>query len=263
MSAAQSAEQLAAAHRSVGNGPPDVLFVHGWAGSGAYFEETIAALDLEHVRAITLDLLGHGDSPLDTGEWTLDGIDGSILHVLDAIGARRPVLVGYSMGGKFVQHFAVRHPDRVSGLVLVAGTEAAAFALPQEVLTEWYACAGDADAFGAIERMFLTGPVDETVFHRAGTESARASLSALQGTMRATLEEDFSQELASIDVPTLVIAGEKDELFTTERLRATIVSQIAGARMIAVDCGHCIPLERPRELAALIEAFLAGARLDG
>jgi pimeloyl-ACP methyl ester carboxylesterase len=39
---------------------------------------------------------------------------------------------------------------------------------------------------------------------------------------------------------------------------STSVSHIKGARMVILDCGHEIPLERPRELAALIEAFLAG-----
>jgi pimeloyl-ACP methyl ester carboxylesterase len=55
-----------------------------------------------------------------------------------------------------------------------------------------------------------------------------------------------------------VVAGARDDFFTVELLRDTIHSQIRGARMAIIDCGHEIPLERPRELAALLEAFLAG-----
>ena len=260
MSGTPSSEQLEISHRSAGTGPPDLLLVHGWAGSGIYFQETTQALNLDHVRATSLDLSGHGESPGGDGEWSLDRIDDAILSVADAIGAERPVLLGFSMGGKFVQHFALRHPDRVAALMLVAGTQASSMTFPPELLDGWYACAGDADAFEQLIRPFLTGPVDEAALERFCREAARAALSALRGTMQTTLESDFAAELSSLDVPTLVVAGGRDELFTVELLRTTIASQIRGARMATVDCGHEIPLERPRQLAALIEAFLAGLR---
>ena len=255
---ATSSTELSIAHRSAGTGPPELVFVHGWAGTGVYYDETIAALDLDQVRATSLDLSGHGDSPGGEGEWTLDRIDDEILSVLDATGAERAVLLGYSMGGKFVQHFALRHPDRVAGLIPVAGTQASAMELPDEMLEGLYAAAGDAEAMKDIVRPFLTGPVDEAALDRFAREAARASLPALKGTMRVTLDADFSDELASLDVPTLVVVGGRDEFMPVELLRDEIAAKIKGARMVIVDCGHEIPLERPRELAALIEAFLAG-----
>ncbi len=258
MSITRSAEQLEIACRSAGTGPPDLLLVHGWAGSGAYFEETIAALDLEQVRAISLDLSGHGESPGGDGDWSLDRIDDAILSVADAVGAKQPVLLGFSMGGKFAQHFALRHRHRVAGLILVAGAQAASMMLPPELLEDWYGRAGNPEAMKELVRGFLTGPVDEGALDRFGREAARASLPALQGTLRTTVDTDFSGELSSLDVPTLVVAGGRDEFLTVGLLRSAIVSPIRGARMAVVDCGHEIPLERPRELAALIEAFLAG-----
>lgn len=256
MSATQSAEQTA--YRSAGTGPPELLLVHGWGGSGAYFDEMIAALDLDHVRATTLDLAGHGDSPGVDGPWSLESIDGAILAVADAIGAERSVLLGFSMGGKFVQHFALRHPDRVRGLIPVAGTQAATIPLPPELLADWYGRAGNAESILEMLRGWLTGPVDEAAFERFGREFARIPRAALEGSLQTTMDTDFSSELGQLDVPTLVVAGARDEFFTVDLLRATIASQVPGARMAVVDCGHEIPLERPRELAALVEAFLAG-----
>lgn len=250
--------ELSIAHRSAGTGPPQLVFVHGWAGSGVSYDETIAALDLDRVRATSLDLSGHGDSPGRDGEWTLDRIDDEILSVMDAISVERAVLLGYSMGGKFVQHFALRHPDRVAGLIPVAGTQASSMKIPDEMLESWYAGAGNAEAMKDMVRLFLTGPVDETVLNRFAREAARVSLQALKGTMRVTLDTDFSGELASLDVPTLVVVGRRDEFMTVDLLRNTIASKIRGARMVILDCGHEIPLERPHELATLIEAFLAG-----
>jgi pimeloyl-ACP methyl ester carboxylesterase len=256
MSATRSAKRTA--YRTLGVAPPDLLLVHGWGGTGAYFDELIASLDLAHVRATTLDLAGHGGSPEDDDDWTLDAIDAAVLSVLDAIGAERSVLLGFSMAGKFVQHFALRHPHRVAGLILVAGTPASSIPLPPELLDDWYGRAGNAEAIKEMVGTFLTGPVDEDAFERFGRNFASIPRTALVGTMQTTIETDFSNELGAIQMPTLVVAGARDELFTVDALRAAIASQIDGARMAIVDCGHEIPLERPHELAALVEAFLAG-----
>jgi pimeloyl-ACP methyl ester carboxylesterase len=258
MPVARTSSGLEIAYRTAGSGPPDVLFVHGWAGSGSYFDETIAALDLDRLRATAVDLIGHGDSPAGDGEWSLDAIDDAVLGVADTIGAGRFVAVGFSMGGKFVQHLAARHPERVAGLVLAAGTQASSLELPQELLEDWFGRAGSAEGLGEVVRPFLTGPVNEAAFERFCETAARVPREALEGTMRVTLDEDFADELASLDVPTLVIAGTRDDLFTVDLLRAEIVDRIPGARLATVDCGHEIPLERPRAFAALVESFLAG-----
>lgn len=256
MSVTLSADQTA--YRSAGTGPPELLFVHGWGGSGGYFDETAAALDLDHARATMLDLPGHGESPGGDGAWSLESIDEAILSVADAVGAEQSVLLGFSMGGKFAQHFALRHPDRVAGLILVAGTQASSIQLPPELLADWYGRAGSAEAIAELLRTFLTGPVDERALERFARTFARIPRAALEGSLQTTIETDFSTELGELDLPTLVVAGARDELFTVDLLRATIVSQLPGARMAIMDCGHEIPLERPRELASLIEAFLAG-----
>jgi pimeloyl-ACP methyl ester carboxylesterase len=258
MSLVLSTEGSEVAYRSVGSGPPDLVFLHGWAGSGAYFQETVDALDLERVRATTLDFSGHGHSPASDREWSLEAIDDAVLTVADAVGLRRSVLVGYSMSGKFAQHFATRHPERVAGLILVAGAPAAPLPLPPELLEDWYARAGSAKAMKELIRGFLGGPVDEPAFDRFARDAAQVPRSALEGTARAAVETDFAGSVAAIDVPTLVIGGARDELMPPELLRDGVVAQIAGARLALVDCGHEIPLERPAELAALIEAFLAG-----
>ena len=59
-------------------------------------------------------------------------------------------------------------------------------------------------------------------------------------------------------MPTLAIGGAQDPLFAPDYLRQNVVSPITGARLILLPCGHEIPLELPREAAAVLEAFLAG-----
>jgi 3-oxoadipate enol-lactonase/4-carboxymuconolactone decarboxylase len=262
MTTTLSSEGVEVAYRSVGTGPPDLLFLHGWAGSAAYFEESFGALDLQRARAIGIDLSGHGESPSHDAEWSLDGIDVAVLSVANAAGSERFVSVGYSMGAKFALHLAVTHPDRVAALVLVSGSPAATIPIPAEVLDDWYSRAGDAGAMKDLIVPFLTGPVDEAAHDRFAREAARVPRAALEGSLKLTVESDFAAALPAIAVPTLVIAGTRDTLFTPELLRESLVDQIPGARLALVDCGHEVPLERPGEFAALIEAFLAGLRGD-
>jgi pimeloyl-ACP methyl ester carboxylesterase len=251
------------AFTAIGTGPPDLVFLHGLFGSAAYFRESCDALDFDHARAIAVDLSGHGDSPPAECEWSLDEIDDAVLAASDTVGARRIVAIGFSAGAKFALHLAVTHPDRVAALVLVAGTPAGPIPLPAELIEDWKSRVGDASAIRDLVTPYLTGPVDKTAFERFAENAARVPLSALEGTLRATLDTDFQGSLSSIDVPTLVVGGTLDTLFTPELLREALVEPIACARLALIDCGHEIPLERPHQFAAVIEAFLAGLHEDG
>jgi len=128
------------------------------------------------------------------------------------------------------------------------------------VLEDWYSRSGDVAAMKDLVIPFLTGPVDEAAHDRFARDAARVPRSALEGTMKLTIESDVASSLPTIAAPTLVVAAARDTLFTAELLRESLVDQIPGARLALVDCGHEIPLERPGELATLIEAFLAGLR---
>ena len=117
-----------------GTGPRDLLFMHGWAGSGEYFNRLIDHLDLSRVRAITYDMRGHGDSDKPDMELSLDRLARDGLTVADAVGASTFVTVGFSMSGKFAQYLAVLEPTRVEGLILVAGAPAAEIPFLQNCL---------------------------------------------------------------------------------------------------------------------------------
>jgi pimeloyl-ACP methyl ester carboxylesterase len=68
----------------------------------------------------------------------------------------------------------------------------------------------------------------------------------------------FLDRLAATTARTLVVAGTHDPLLTLDNVREQIVRRISGARLALLECGHEIPLELPRETAALIEAFVSG-----
>ena len=145
MPTARTDDGIGIAYEQVGEGPPDLLFIHGFAGSGAFLGETLEYLDLSRLRVVTIDLRGHGDSDKPTEGYTLDGFAADALAVADAVGAERFVLLGYSMGAKFAQYLALQAPERIIGLVLVAGCPVGEIPIPQQMLDDWYGRAGDAE----------------------------------------------------------------------------------------------------------------------
>ncbi len=246
------------AHRSGGDGPVGVLFLHGWAGSAAYFDETLNYLDPTRTHAVTFDMRGHGASDKGTTDYSLDRIAGDVVAVMDATGLDEAVIVGFSMSGKFAQYVACLEPSRVRGQMLVAGAPAGEIPLPDDILRSWYARAGDAGQMIELVRGFIAGPVDERALVRFGQQAAAVSRSALEGTMTTCITTSFMDRLSSMTTPTLVVGGLQDTMFPPEILREGMVAQIPGARLALLNCGHEIPLEKPLELAALIEAFCAG-----
>jgi len=256
-----STDQTRIAYNIAGNGPVDLLFMHGWAGSGSYFDGVVEQLDGTRFRAITFDLRGHGDSALPSNGYGLDQIADDTISVANAVGADRFFLVGFSMSGKFAQYVTSLHSDRVLGQVLVAGCPVGELPMPADVLTDWYGRANDAERMVDLLRQFITQEIPEQVLAGFGRKAASVPLAALQGTMEAVTATSFVIKGGAATVPTLVLGGEHDPMFMPELMREAISNPVQGARLLLLDCGHEIPLERPHELAELIQTFTADTAL--
>ena len=257
MPAVTTDDGVAIAYATVGEGPPDLLFMHGWAGSGRYFDATIEHLDLTRLRAVTYDLRGHRESAPSSDGYTLDGIAADALAVADAAGLGQFVLVGFSMSAKFGQYVSVLAPDRVLGQILIAGCPTGEIPLPSEMTDDWLSREGDPVRLAQVAEPFMTRAVEPEQMERFGHDAATIGRPALEGTLTAVMTTSFTDRLAAITAPTLVIAGGGDVMFPPDALRAAVLPPLAQARLETIDCGHEIPIEAPRELAALIEAFLA------
>jgi non-heme chloroperoxidase len=257
MSAVTTQDAGSISYACAGKGPPHLLFMHGWAGSGRYFDATIQHLDLTRLRAVTHDLRGHRESAPARG-YTLEQIAADALAVADAAAMSEFVVVGFSMSAKFAQYVSVLAPDRVVGQILVAGCPAGEIPLPRETTDDWLSRERDPVRMAQVPEPYMTRPVAPELIERFGRDAATVGLAALEGTLNAVMTTSFTDRLGSITTPSLVVGGSGDPMFPPDALRATVGAPLAGARLALVDCGHEIPIEAPYELAALIEAFLAG-----
>lgn len=89
-----------------------------------------------------------------------------------------------------------------------------ALPLPPELLADWYGREGDAVAMAEIPRMCASQPIAEDVLSRCGADAARVPLVALRGTIELVSTTSFVDRLTGLTVPTLVVGGRNDVIFT-------------------------------------------------
>ena len=237
-----------------GGGTP-VLCVHGFCQSSAYWAPTLNRLD---VRGLAVDLPGFGDSAGDPGPYTMEAYADRLAAELDARGIERITLVGGSMGGTVAQHFALRHPARLSKLLLVATggatrDSAAGLARANEIeAARW----DDALIASIVAGFFRTPPGTWAVDSRriAGRASQHAAVEAA----RSNALSRTIDRAAEIQAPTLIIQGRYDRARTPED-GAALRDRIAEARLEVLEhSGHTPQLEEPSAFHALALPFLRG-----
>ena len=238
---------------------PAVLFVHGFCQSSAYWAPTVERVAALGVAAIAPDLRGFGASAERGGPYTMAALADALATQLDGWGTPRIVLVGGSMGGVVAQHLALRHPNRVQRLLLVA---TGAVTANEAVALE------KADALASAEwnEKTVTPIVDGFFYQRPPTaELAEYRKIALSASQVAAVEAARSNainrtidELYSIRVPTMIIQGRHDRVRTPEH-GAEMRDRITGSCLVVLEnAGHTPQLEQPDAFHEIAIPFLLG-----
>lgn len=245
------------AYRTFGDGPLTVMFVHGWMVSGAVFDDVLEQLDTAGLRLIVPDLRGTGGSGKPDTGYTLERHAKDVMALADHERADKFVIVGHSMGGQLGQWIAASHPDRVRGAVLLCPVPAAGMALPDDARGLFRGSPGSRESQGIILGLACK-QLSEASRERLLDDAARVSAPAIQEGFDAWTAGGFADKLAAVRAPVLVVATD-DPFMPPDFLRQAITSQIKGARLAVLPGpGHYPQVERPRETAALLQAFFAG-----
>jgi pimeloyl-ACP methyl ester carboxylesterase len=183
-----------------GAGRPLIL-LHGGLGSGEMFGPVLPLL-AEHHQVVTVDLQGHGrtadiDRPIDIRLMADD-----IAALIDHLGLDRPALVGYSLGGGVALHTAVKYPAKVGRLVA-----ASANIRPDAIYPEMRA--QQRQVSGAAAEFMKETPMYQ-LYQRVAPrpEDFPRLLDKIGESM--SKDFDFSEEVRSLQVPTLIVAADAD-----------------------------------------------------
>jgi non-heme chloroperoxidase len=245
-------------YRVLGDGPRDVVLVHGWMVSGAVWDAMLEKLDMTGLRLIVPDHRGTGASGRPASNYTLEQYAKDVLAVADHVGAKRFALVGHSMGGQIAKWVAAEAPSRVSGLVLLNSVPASGLPLPPDAAGLFRTSAGDREKQKTILGLACKQLSPESL-EVLLKDSASVSKDAIEQCFDAWTAGGFAHRLASITAPTLVVATD-DPFLPPLFLKQAVVGPIQNARLTHLPGpGHYPQVERPAETAALVSAFLAGS----
>jgi pimeloyl-ACP methyl ester carboxylesterase len=246
----------------IGRGEPLVL-VHGLADDHRAWRRTVPELALRH-RVILYDLRGHGQTSVGAADGSLGQLGDDLAALLLAIGLARVDVAGFSLGGTIAMRVAVDHPERIGRLVLVATSSRVG-----RTAADWYRQRVDmVDRNDPHLRETLDGDTADVyaqspaeleeglLIRRQSTADPRGyrnACAAMAGLNAAPLDP----ELAKIAARALIVASDRDQ-HCPPRAAEIIAAGIAGSRLeILAGAGHAIPVEKPRELAMLVNSFLA------
>lgn len=239
-----------------GSGEPALVFLHYWGGSLRTWSKVIDGLK-GSFRCVAYDQRGWGASDAPAEGYSISDLANDAAALMEAMGIEKYVLVGHSMGGKVAQLVALRKPDGLMGLVLVAPAPPTPVHFP-EPMREQQVHAYDSRENVLQAIAFLTArPPAAEIVEQIVEDSLRGSPGAKLAWPTKAIAEDISVEVARIAVPTLVLAGENDRLDSVEQHRREILPRISGSRLeVIAGSGHLSPIDEPEQLAATISRFV-------
>jgi pimeloyl-ACP methyl ester carboxylesterase len=255
---------------------PAILLLHGSNADLHTWEPWVEALKSQY-RVIRFDQVGHGLTGPDPREdYSRDNYVADILEVAEKLGLQQFVLGGNSMGGKHALAFAVKHPDRLTGLVLIDGSGGPMLDLDPKDKEKDSGNIGftiarmpgvNLLAEQITPRSLIAQSLEQSVSVKSVANKAAVDryweLLRYPGNRRATLAR-FSQpydplteaEIAAVTTPTLILWGEEDRLIPVEAGQWLAKTMPNNRLVIYPRIGHLPHEEAPAATLGDLQTWL-------
>ncbi|MPV57477.1 alpha/beta hydrolase [Burkholderia sp. HI2761] len=240
-----------------GSGEPTLLFLHYYGGSSRTWNGVIHGLGGRY-RTVGMDHRGWGNSDAPEQGYAIGDLANDVQDVVEALKLERYVIVGHSMSGKVAQLLASRRPPGLEGLVLVAPSPPSPMHFSSEQRAEMARVYDTRESIGwALDNVLTAKKLTPELREQVIADSLRGAPQAKRAWPLGGMVEDITADVASIDVPVLVIAGELDQVDRPETLQNELLPRIPAARMMVLPgTGHLSPLEDPVAIATAIRQFI-------
>ena len=241
-----------------------ILFSHGLLMSGAMFARQIEALSGQY-RCIAYDHRGQGKSEVTKDGYDMDTLAEDAAALIGALGLGRVHFVGLSMGGFVGMRLAIRHPDLLKSLTLLATS---ADPEPEEnkpkyrklnFFARWLGLGAVAGKVMPIMfgETFLNDPAraeERAHWQRAIAGSRRIGMTrAVRGVIDRAGVHDL---LGGVTTPTLIVVGRED-VATVPAKSERIHAAIRGSKLVILETGgHSSTIEEPEAVTGEIAGFL-------
>jgi N-formylmaleamate deformylase len=247
-----------------GAGEPTVVIVPGITSPAITWE--FVAIELARAaRVVVLDVRGRGLSYKPVRGYSLRDYAADLAHLVPALGAREPVLLGHSMGARIVAAASVLHPNLARATIVVdpplSGPGRAPYPFPIEVYTNALAEARAGATADDMARYYPTWPRRELEIRAQwlATCDERAVIESYHNFH----EEDFFDYWPEVPAPVLFVYGERSPV-VPESAIAEVLAKNPAAQLASVPrAGHMIPFENLGDFVSLVLTFLANATRTG
>lgn len=259
-------------YRDWGKGQP-VLFSHGWPLTGDAWESQMLFLAGQGYRTIAHDRRGHGRSDQPYHGNDMDTYADDLAALIEALDLTNLVLVGHSTGGGEVTRYIGRHGTRRVAKVVLAGAVP-----PIMVKSASHPNGVPIDVFDGIRagvmanrsqfyRDLASGPFFG--YNRPGAKPSQGAIDAfwLQGMMgglkgqydciKQFSEVDYTEDLKKIDVPTLIVHGDDDQIVPIDGAARMSVKLAPKATLKVYPKGdHALPVTHQQQFNQDLLAFI-------
>jgi pimeloyl-ACP methyl ester carboxylesterase len=262
------AEPELAVTQSANKPGPLVLFVHGIGGNKHNWQRQLQSAALQF-QCAALDLRGYGASALGELQSTVDDHCNDILRVMAAFGKTHVVLCGMSLGSWIATSFAMRHSDKLAGLILSGGCTGLSEASQDERDAFLSARQKPLDE-GQLPADFAGAVIDKI----AGPETSEATKLEMKISMAAIPTATYRDALwcfthpaetfdfGRINCPVLMLTGEFDRMASPSEIRG-VAQRIHQTALnpdiqfeVITGAGHICNVEKPDRYNQLLSGFL-------
>ena len=242
---------------------PAVLFIHDFPLNRKMWQQQAEAIAAAGFRVIIPDLRGFGDSELKAESCTINTYSEDLIGLLNFLGIGRAVICGLSMGGYILFDLLENHPDRVAGACLVSTRPVAddthERARRSELLAALNMGLAD-DVRRDLYTMLITGneeklskPCKDEIHALIKNVDPKSLSTAIQAITR---RKDYTFQLQSINIPTLVIAAKYDQI-THPRHTDIMARHLPNCyKSVKLSCGHLVNMEKAKAFNAHFVDFL-------
>lgn len=246
-----------------GSGP--VVFLSHALGSHLGMWDEVAANLKNRFTVIRYDHRGHGNSEKSHAAFSIDDMADDAASLIRTLSPNEKVsFVGLSMGGMVAQSLAARHSQLLNSIVIANSTEY----YDDNARKNWIARIESVNASGikpiaeAIISRWFTSEFIHDQKNSANDLVKKAQIvledsDSLSYTLscKAVSDIDFRTSNTLINIPTLLIAGAKDEA-TPLSLSQVIHQKIKGSKMVEMNTAHLSAVEAPKEFISTLYSFL-------
>lgn len=253
------------AYREIGSGHP-LLMINGFASTMDTWNPLMLATLASHFRVIIYDNRGTGYSSTSDEPFSMTLFANDALALMKALHITRTHVLGLSMGASIAQELALKKPELVNRLILVAGTHGGDKAEPMLQETWETLIDKSGSVTDQANRMFsLLFPGDWLATHDPWQycpevhETTRVESVARQAKAFAGWSGSYDR-LPGIRCPVLVITGTEDVIIPAENA-GLLAGRIPGARCVCIPgAGHGLQYQCPDDLGREIINFLTETR---